>query len=228
MSPLEWNIYGISIISWFNVIVVILLFHWFVGIPNVFYLVMILKNYAASWRRGKLKALETAKLESRAYLSWIDDNIHMNNTVYFSEFEKGRRDWFFRVGSFDFIRKYNSNIVLTSITTRFRKEINPMQQFQIQTKLIYYDEFHIYLEQRIVAAVNGMVMCIAYADCAVIDKSQNRRTTTNAFIKHLNIPYVKKKKMIENAPSSLLHWIEYLKTSSTEIRAESGLGPKKD
>ena len=192
------------------------------------YLSTVLINYAMSWRKGKLKALEVSKLQSKAYLSWIDDNIHMNNTVYFNLFEKGRRDWFFRVGTAHFIKQFNCNIVLTSITTRFRKEIGMMQNFEIHTKLIYYDEFHIYLEQRVVASNNKMISTVAYADCSVIDNAQRRRAKTNDFIKFLNIPYVKKKKLIESVPRSLLHWIEYLKQSSAEIRAESGLLPKKD
>ena len=103
-----------------------------------------------------------------------------------------------------------------------------MQTFEIHTKLIYYDEFHIYLEQRVVASNNKMISTVAYADCSIIDNAQKRRAKTNDFLKFLNIPYVKKKKLIESAPRSLLHWIEYLKESSAEIRAESGLLPKKE
>ena len=227
MAVLDSTIWGFSIITWSNAIVVILSFHYFIGIPNLIYLCTVLLDFFKSWRRGKLKASEISKLKSKAYLSTIDDNLHMNNQVYFKYFEEGRRDWFFRVGSYGFLRKYNCNIVLTSITVRFRKEIQILQSFEIHTRLIYYDEYHIYLEQRVIAIRNRMVCTIAYADCAVISNTEKRRAKTNDFIKHLNIPHVNKKKLIENAPSSLLHWIEYLKENSSEIRAESGLLPKK-
>merc|ERR1712176_1592215 len=108
-------------------------------------------------RRGPLRGTETSELAVRAYLTWIDDNIHMNNGVYFSQFERGRRDWFWRVGCFQFWKEYKCNVVLTGLTARFRKEIGIFARFQVHTKLIYFDELHLYLEQRIVSTDNGFV-----------------------------------------------------------------------
>ena len=225
----DFSILGLSI-WWINAFIIIVIFHIFVGLPNVLYLCNVYKNLFLSSKRGKLKGMEISKLNCKAYLTWIDDNIHMNNGVYFSQFERGRRDWFYRVGAYQFFKQYNSSrsVVLTAITTRFRKEIKPMNSFQVHTKLIYFDDLHIYLEQRIISSINGMVHCIAYADCSFVDKTLNKRTETYSFIKFVGITEDEKSKLINNPPQSLLHWIEYLHNSSTEIRAESGLAPKKD
>ena len=100
-----------------------------------------------------------------------------------------------------------------------------MATFQVFTKLIYYDDLHIYLEQRIESSSNGMVHCIAYADCSVVDKKLKKRAKTDNFIK-LGITEDEKQQLMNNPPQSLLHWIEYLKNSSSEIRREWS-APKK-
>ena len=222
-----FDLLGLSFVAWLIITVLLLILHMVIGLPNVFYLFKVYRNFGLSWKRGTLKGLEISKLKSKAYLTWIDDNIHMNNSIYFCEFERGRRDWFFRIGFYTFSQKYNCGVVLAGITTRFRKEIKPLVAFQVHTKLIYYDESHIYLEQRIVSTSNGMVHCIAFADCSVVDRKLKKRTSTDNFIKFIGLIDGEKKQLKSNVPQSLLHWIEYLSNSSSEIRAESGLAPKK-
>ena len=161
------------------------MFHIFVGLPNLLYLCTVYKNFGLSWYRGPLKALESSVLEARAYLTWIDDNKHMNNGVYFSQFERGRRDWFFRVGSYKFFSQFDQGFVLTGLTTRFRKELEFLQPFKIITRLLYYDDYHIYLEQRIIS--QGFVHCIAYADCSIVNVKTKRRARTDAWIKFLGL-----------------------------------------
>eukprot|EP01084_Bolivina_argentea_P001151 2110_1 len=221
----ELTVCGISIGIWFNVLMLFLVFHFYIGIPNILYLCTVYKNFVLSWKRGKLKALEISTLNSRAYLTWIDDNIHMNNGAYFSQFEKGRRDWLYRIGSSQFYKLTNCKFVLTGLTARFRKEIQPLDTFQIETRLIYYDELNIYLEQRILC--KEMVCCVAYAQCSIIHKQTIKRTNTNNFIKFLQMTDNEKPKITKNAPLSLLHWIDYLRNSSSELRMESGLSPTK-
>jgi len=71
-----------------------------------------------------------------------------------------------------------------------------------------------------------MVHCIAFADCSVVDKKLKKRAKTDDFIKSLEMTENEKKQISENPSQSLLHWIEYLKNSSSELRAESGLTSK--
>ena len=217
--------------EWFviflNTAVLLLIFHIYFGLPNVLYLCTVYKNFFLSSRRRKLKALEISKLDSRAYLTWIDDNIHMNNGVYFSQFERGRRDWLWRTGCYAFWKKYQCSIVLTGLTARFRKEIGIFERFQVHTKLIYFDELHLYLEQRIVSTANGFVHCIAYADLSLVNQTTGKRAKTADFIRFIQLTEDEQKEMTAKCPQSLLHWLDYLKNSSSEIRAESGLSPKK-
>merc|ERR1712176_697174 len=135
-------------------------------------------------RRGPLRGTETSELAVRAYLTWIDDNLHMNNGVYFSQFERGRRDWVWRVGSNAFFKQQKCNIVLTGLTARFRKEIPALSAFQVHTRLIFFDELHLYLEQRI---RDGMVHCIAYADLSIVDTEIGKRANTEKFISFLGL-----------------------------------------
>ena len=218
---MEWVVISL------NVAVLLVIFHIYFGLPNVLYLCTVYKNFYLSSRRTKLKALEISKLDSRAYLTWIDDNIHMNNGVYFSQFERGRRDWLWRMGCYAFNKEYQHNIVLTGLTARFRKEIGIFERFQVHTKWIYFDELHLYLEQRIVSTTNGFVHCIAYADLSLVNQKTGRRAKTADFITFVGLSEEEKKEMNKKCPESLLHWLDYLKNSSSEIRAESGLTPKK-
>ena len=57
---------GLSMVGWVNTIIIIaLLFHIFVGLPNVLYLCTVYKIFYVSWKRGKLKASEISKLNGK-------------------------------------------------------------------------------------------------------------------------------------------------------------------
>ena len=216
-------------VLYFTIAVILLTFHIAVGFPNVFYLGTVYKNFFHSSRRKKLKPLEISKLDSRAYLTWIDDNIHMNNGVYFSQFERGSRDWLWRVGCSAFNSSHrfrDCGIVLAGTTVRFRKEIGIFERFQVLTKLIYFDEKHLYFEQRIVSTANGFVHCIAYRALSFVNLKAGKRAKTDDFIEFIGLTEGEKKEMTAKCPQSLMHWLNYLKHSSSELRAESGLTPK--
>ena len=208
-----------------NVAVLLFISHISFGLPAFFYLCTVLYHRIRSSRRSKLEAFDVSVLNRWAYLSSIDGNLHMNNQVYFSEFERGAWDWLWRVGNGfpAFNRKYRQNVVLTGLTTRFRREIGLFRQFQVLTKLIHFDEKHLYLEQRIVR--NGFVHCSAFADWSVVDQRTGKRTTTEDFIRFIGLSDESKMQMITKCPQSLLHWLHHLKDSSSELRAESGLTP---
>ena len=214
-----------QIVIIFNVAVLLLIFHISFGLPAFFYLCTVLYHRLRSSRSSKLEALDVSVFNRWAYLSSIDGNVHMNNQFCFSEFERGAWDWLWRVGNGfpAFNRKYRQNVVLTGLTTRFRREIGLFRQFQVRTKLIHFDEKHLYLEQRIVR--NGFVHCSAYAEWSIVDQRTGKRTTTESFIRFIGLLDEAKMQMITKCPQSLLHWLHHLKDSSAELRAESGLTP---
>lgn len=139
----------------------------------------------------------------------------MNNVRYFKEFERGRRDFLYRIGIYNFYKKHNVNTVVNSITTRFRKSFTILQEFNINTKLIYVNERNIFIEQRIVK--DSFIHCIAYVSMSVINKQTKKSISTNNFLQYFNI---KKDDFILN--DSLKYWIDHLKQSSNELRIESG------
>ena len=149
----------------------------------------------------------------------------MNNGVYFSEFERGTFDWLWRVGrGFPaFNKQYQCNIVLTGLATRIRREIGIFRMFQVHTKLIHFDEKHLYLEQRIMR--HGFVYCAAFADLSVVNQKTGRRTTTTNFIKFIGLSEEGKMEMRAKCPQSMFDWLDYLRKSSAELRAGSGLTP---
>ena len=71
------SVMSVSIFTWINTAIISGAFHVYVGFPNVLYLFTVYKNVFLSWRRGTLRATATSKLDGRAYLTWIDDNLHM-------------------------------------------------------------------------------------------------------------------------------------------------------
>lgn len=84
--------------------------------------------------------------------SWITDcdmNIHVNTARYLVYMELARFDMSIRSGIFQYcIRKRIKAIVMgTKIT--YRREIKPLQKFQVHTRIVAYDDRFLYFDQQL-------------------------------------------------------------------------------
>lgn len=80
-----------------------------------------------------------------------DINIHLNNARYLSFMDLARTYWGSQTGLSQMALKKHWGGVAAASEAIFIRPLNPFQIFHIETKLIYWDEFYAYFEQRFVS-----------------------------------------------------------------------------
>lgn len=106
---------------------------------------------ALSWRsRGKLKINEVSRRTFRVWPSDLDVYNHMNNGVYLTIMDLARYDQGLRTGLWQKWRKLGWYPVVVNATISFRKSLEPWQKFDIETKVLGWDDISYFIEQRFV------------------------------------------------------------------------------
>lgn len=100
--------------------------------------------------RSKLKINEVSVLPLRVLPNDLDIYNHMNNGVYLTLMDLGRFDQGLRTGIWQQWKKKGWYPVVVNATISFRKSLEPWQKYQIETKVIGWDEIAYYIEQRFV------------------------------------------------------------------------------
>jgi acyl-CoA thioesterase FadM len=73
---------------------------------------------------------------------------HVNNGVYLSLLDLARTDLMIRSGLFDSVRRQSWYPVVTAESIRFRRPLTLFQRFQVETRVLGWDEKSIFLDQR--------------------------------------------------------------------------------
>ena len=115
-----------------------------------------------SWRwRSKLKVSDVGV---RTFLVWptdIDIFRHMNNGIYLTLLDLARFDLMKRAGGWQRLKKQKIHPVVVQETITFRKSLTPWLKFNIETKILGWDEIAFFIGQRFV--VDGEI----YAEAVV-------------------------------------------------------------
>lgn len=104
-----------------------------------------------SWRfRSKLHVGDTSR---RNFIVWptdIDIFLHMNNGIYLTLLDLARFDLMKRSGTWQKLKKQKVHPVVVQETITFRKSLTPWLKFEVQTKILGWDELAFYVGQRFV------------------------------------------------------------------------------
>lgn len=115
-----------------------------------------------SWRwRSKLAV---SGVGVRNFIVWptdIDIFRHMNNGIYLTLLDLARFDLMKRANAWQKLKKAHIHPVVVQETITFRKSLTPWLRFQIETKMLGWDEQAFYIGQRFV--VKGEI----YAEAVV-------------------------------------------------------------
>lgn len=112
-------------------------------------------------RRGPAIGLhDVAVRRERVWLTELDELRHMNNSVYLGLMDHARLDLMLRSGTWARIRAAGIYPVVTHQTISYRKSLELGDRYEIQTRIVGYDERSVYLEQRFVRG--GEVTARAY------------------------------------------------------------------
>ena len=107
-------------------------------------------------RRPRLHPLEASVLEFRVFPNDLDINFHMNNGRYLTLMDLGRLDLVARTGlGKEALRKLWRPIV-GSAFINFRKELNPLQKFRLESRILGWEGRWFYIQQRF---YKGEVLC---------------------------------------------------------------------
>jgi acyl-CoA thioesterase FadM len=77
-----------------------------------------------------------SRLHRRVHLDYIDWNWHMNQSRYAEVMELGRAHWMVQSGSWEAWRAQRANPVVANQTLVYRRELKPLQRFEVDTRAI--------------------------------------------------------------------------------------------
>lgn len=111
----------------------------------------------------------TVSLPMRAWPWYCDNNRHINNGVYMTLMDFGRTAWIARLGMVPILLEQRVHFVVGAATMTYRRSIDLMEPFTLETRLHGYDERWFYVEQVFrlrdgKAAVRGLVRGMARRD----------------------------------------------------------------
>jgi acyl-CoA thioesterase FadM len=106
----------------------------------------------ASAPKRKIDALEPALIRMRAWPNDLDFNLHVNNGRYLTLADLARMDWFKQVGALDFARKEKAFPVIGDAIAKFRRDIRMFQTFEIETRLLAWDQKWSFMQHRFLRA----------------------------------------------------------------------------
>lgn len=116
---------------------------------------MFLRTMLVMWksrRSSRLSMLDVSRLWLRVVPSDLDILGHMNNGVYLSYMDLGRMDLVIRAGAWKLFSERGWLPVAASETMSFRRSLQPWQRFELQTRIVGYDDRAVYMQQRFVVA----------------------------------------------------------------------------
>jgi acyl-CoA thioesterase FadM len=113
---------------------------------NLYFRFMIV--LVASFFRHPLQTFDESVLAFRVWPTDLDVNFHMNNGRYLTIMDLGRVDLMLRTGLGRMALKRKWFPLVGSATIRFRRSLDPLQRFQLRSRILCWDEKWFFIEQR--------------------------------------------------------------------------------
>eukprot|EP00913_Durusdinium_trenchii_P027013 g25348.t1 len=128
---------------------------------------------ATAWRRPPLILPGAAsRLRFRVWPHDVDTSLHMNNGRYWTLMDLGRADLVIRSGLWRPVLKNGWTPVVSAGKIRFRRELRPFKAFDLETRLMFWDETRFVIEHRFLEHGTGTVAAIALVLAGFYDRKQ--------------------------------------------------------
>ena len=102
---------------------------------------------AQSLLRPPLAPLEASRVALRVWPADLDLNLHMNNGRYLSLMDLGRFDLLGRMGLVREALRRKWRPMVGSATVRFRRSLEPLQRYELVSRVVCWDEKWLFMEQ---------------------------------------------------------------------------------
>lgn len=134
---------------------------------------------------------------------------HMNNARYLRELDFARFHFYALTGLYEEVRKRKGGAVQGASSVRYRRTIPIFNLYKIQTRLIWWDEKAIYIEQQFITLNDNFVRAVALSkqcitNCNVVDIMQEK------------FPEIIRPEM----PEDLKLWLDSIELSSQKLRKD--------
>lgn len=149
------------------------------------YLRFLIVLLASVFRKRIADILQPANLRLRVLPNDLDLNGHMNNGRYPSLMDLGRLDMVLRSGLLKLVLKQKSVPVLAALQMRFRLPLKVFQPFDLQTRVLCWDEKWVYMEQRFVIVSgekSGHVAAIALVKGGFFNRADETMVPTKILL----------------------------------------------
>jgi acyl-CoA thioesterase FadM len=90
---------------------------------------------------------DASRVSFRVWPHDLDPSMHMNNGRYLTIMDLGRLDILLRAGLLRAALKYKWTPIANAIVIRFRRELRLFQKFEVVTRLLYWDDARVVMEQ---------------------------------------------------------------------------------
>jgi acyl-CoA thioesterase FadM len=196
-------IYSVLSSSWLIVLIVLFLS------LDVRYFVRTAIEYTRPKKRKHF--LEPHRSEHRCTLADLDWMLHMNNGRYLRHCDIARTTFYTSNCMWQAAKSFGTVIVVASSTIRYRRSINAFQAYSITTKLVWWDEKNLYIEQNFLNPKDGFIFATVYVKVAIkaAPKDCNTRALITRCSEMLNCACSEQSLSPPNAPHDLKAWIQF-------------------
>ncbi|XP_055587775.1 protein THEM6-like [Uranotaenia lowii] len=136
---------------------------------------------------------------------------HMNNARFLRELDFARYHWYGRTRFWDALKVGGATMVQGAATIRYRKMMPIWRPFRVETRLIWWDERSLFLEQRFVSLGDGFVRAVAIC----------RQPIVGANLGDVMADFEQNKHKPEPPPVEIRHWLDAIEESSLKLRIET-------
>ena len=110
--------------------------------------------------RPKAHLLAITKIKGRILLNDLDINMHVNNGRYLSIADLGRVDFMAKTGFLKIMIERKWKPIVASVNVRYVKSLTVLQEYDLISKLLCWDEKWGYFEHRFER--NGTLIAVVY------------------------------------------------------------------
>ncbi|KAH8393060.1 hypothetical protein KR215_004288 [Drosophila sulfurigaster] len=131
---------------------------------------------------------------------------HMNNARFLRELNFASLHYYAVTDLYNRLRQRGGSVVQSAVNLRYRRFISIFQPYKIHTKLVWWDEKAIYLEQQFVGVINGFVNAVALSKHSFIQCNVMQLLQT--FPETIDRPQI---------PEDLKLWLQAINASSGKL-----------
>jgi len=189
------------------ILYLVILFLLVIALFDLYWILRLIFTRLVSKLLPSINVDQNGVIYSLCWTTDIDYFFHMNNGKYFREMDFGRFDFYFRSGCSSYIEKISGMFVVQhGASIRYRRSINFLVPFKLETKLVFWDDRSLYFEQRFVTLHDGFVRAVALCKNTVVGGSVREMMASQG----VHVP--------PQCPEEVGIWLQSQEVSSNKLR----------